>query len=127
MKKDVINPYLIQSISELHSLLKIPKPQHPLVSFIDLSKITCHFDDNLKSVVYSFYTVCIKKGFTGKMKYGQNFYDFDEGVMTFMSPGQVFSIEVNNNEKLKHSGWILYIHPDFLWNTPLARKIKEYE
>ena len=56
MKKEVQMPHLIQSISELHSLLKIPKPEHPLVSFVDLSKITCHFEDNLKSVVYSFYT-----------------------------------------------------------------------
>jgi len=124
MKKEVHIPYTIQSISELHSLLKIPKPEHPLVSFVDLSKITCHFDDNLKSVIYSFYTVCIKKGFTGKMKYGQNTYDFDEGVMTFMSPGQVISTEVSVDTAVY--GAMLVIHPDFIQNYALAKNIKGY-
>jgi AraC family transcriptional activator of pobA len=124
MKKEVHVPYTIHSLSEMHRLLKIPKPEHPLVSFVDLSKISCHFDDNLKSVVYDFYTVCIKKGFTGKMRYGQNFYDFDEGVMTFMSPGQVISTEVSVDTSVY--GAMLVIHPDFIQNYPLAKNIKDY-
>ena len=59
------------------------------------------------------------------MKYGQQEYDFDEGVMIFISPGQVFSIEAD--KELKHTGWLLLIHPDYLWNTPLAKTIKQYE
>jgi AraC-like DNA-binding protein len=47
--------------------------------------------------------------------------------MFFMSPGQVFSIEFNKDEKLEQSGWMLLVHPDFLWNTPLARTIRQYE
>ena len=62
-----------------------------------------------------------------KMKYGQQEYDFDEGIMFFMSPGQVFGIEVEEGETLKHSGWLLLVHPDFLWNTALAKTIKQYE
>lgn len=124
MKKEAHIPYTIHSISEMHHLLKLPKPQHPLVSFIDLSKISCHFDDNLKSVIYDFYTVCIKKAFTGKMRYGQNYYDFDEGVMTFMSPGQVISTEVPVDTSVY--GAMLVIHPDFIQNYPLAKNIKEY-
>jgi len=61
------------------------------------------------------------------MKYGQQEYDFDEGIMSFLAPGQVFSIGPAAGGELKHSGWILYFHPDFLWNTPLAKKIKQYE
>jgi AraC-like DNA-binding protein len=61
------------------------------------------------------------------MKYGQQKYDFDDGIMFFMAPGQVFGIEVGEGEELKHSGWVLFIHPDFLWKTPLAKAIKQYE
>lgn len=124
MKKEAHIPHTIHSISEMHQLLKIPKPAHPLVSFVDLSQISCRFDNNLKSVVYGFYTVSIKKGFKGKMKYGQNYYDFDEGVMTFMSPGQVISTEVSIDTSVY--GSMLVIHPDFIQNYPLGKKIKDY-
>jgi AraC family transcriptional activator of pobA len=47
--------------------------------------------------------------------------------MFFIAPNQVFGIEPGNDETLKRSGWMLLIHPDFLWNTPLAKTIKQYE
>jgi AraC-like DNA-binding protein len=58
--------------------------------------------------------------------YGQQKYDFDEGLMAFMSPGQVLRGEEGG---VPHNleGWMLFIHPDFLWNTSLANKIKQYE
>lgn len=58
------------------------------------------------------------------MKYGQQEYNFDEGIMFFISPGQIFSVEIDKGSLLKHSGWLLLIHPYFLWNTALAKKIK---
>jgi AraC-like DNA-binding protein len=61
------------------------------------------------------------------MRYGQQDFDFDEGVMHFMAPKQVLSIQQLTEDELKHSGWLLLIHPDFLWNTPLSKKIKGYE
>lgn len=69
----------------------------------------------------------MKRSFNSGVKYsyGQQTYDFDEGVMFFMSPGQVFSIA--SEEEFRHTGWMLLVHPDFLWNTPLAKKIKQYE
>lgn len=57
----------------------------------------------------------------------QQAYDFDEGLMAFMSPGQVFGIEVEKDSILMQSGWMSSIHPDFLWNTPLAKTIDQYE
>ena len=124
MKKEDLIPYNITSISELHQLLRIPKPDHPLVSFVNLRDISCHFDNNLKSVIYNFYTISIKRGFKGKMRYGQNYYDFDEGVMTFMGPGQIISTEVPMDSSVY--GSMLVIHPDFIQNYALAKKIKEY-
>ncbi|HMI64779.1 MAG TPA: helix-turn-helix transcriptional regulator [Cyclobacteriaceae bacterium] len=79
------------------------------------------------SLMFDFYSISLKRNFNAKMKYGQQQYDFDEGILFFMSPGQVFGIEVEKGETLKHTGWLLFIHPDFLWNTPLAKTIKRYE
>lgn len=62
-----------------------------------------------------------------KMRYGQKQYDFDEGIMFFVSPNQVFSIEPEANPTTKRSGWMLLIHPDFFWKTSLAKTIKQYE
>jgi AraC-like DNA-binding protein len=83
--------------------------------------------DEPVSLVNDFYAIGLKRNFDAKMKYGQQHYDFDCGMMTFLSPGQVLRIEVEAGKELKHSGWLLLVHPDFLWNTPLAKKIKQYD
>jgi AraC family transcriptional activator of pobA len=124
MKKEANYPYVINSISELHRLLGLPKPEHPLISVIDMSGIKCHFDADMKSVIYNFYSICTKNDFKGNLKYGQNYYDFDGGVMTFFSPGQVLSIE--NTEELVLNGMWLVVHPDFLQGYQLAKAIKDY-
>ncbi|WP_461452514.1 helix-turn-helix domain-containing protein [Mucilaginibacter sp.] len=124
MKKTVNTPFIFNSISELHRVLQLPKPQHPLISVINLAEITCYEGNDLQSVVYNFYSICIKKGFEGKMKYGQNYYDFDEGIMTFFSPGQVISTEIIEGMSL--NGWWLVVHPDFLMNYQIAKNIKDY-
>jgi len=117
----------IKTISEYHRLMELPKPEHPLISVIDLETITYSPGNEPRSLVFDFYSVSLKRNYNAKIKYGQQEYDFDEGIMFFISPGQVFGIEVNKNEKLKRSGWLLLVHPDFLWNTPLAKTIKQYE
>ncbi len=124
MKKTAPPPYPINTVYQLHHLLDLPKPGHPLVSVIDLAEVKCYLDQSLKSVVYNFYSICIKKNFKGKLKYGQNYYDFDEGVMTFFSPGQVIATGVTDDAALL--GWWLIIHPDFIRNYTLSAKIKEY-
>jgi len=124
MKKSDNQPYTINSIPDLHRLLELPKPSHPLVSVINLAEIKCYLDTSMKSWIYNFYSICIKKDFKGKMKYGQNYYDFDEGIMTFSSPGQVIATEVTADLSL--SGCWLIIHPDFVRNYRLAKTIKDY-
>lgn len=116
----------MKTISQYHQFVGLPKPAHPLISLIsfDLSK-QWHYKESL-SLINDFYSIALKRNFTGKIKYGQQEYDFDEGIMTFMSPGQVLSIEMKEGEELKHSGWLLLIHPDFFWNTALAKTIRQY-
>ncbi|GAB3886624.1 helix-turn-helix domain-containing protein [Spirosoma agri] len=124
MKKESTPPYVITSISELHRLLELPKPAHPLVSVINLNDIQCHLTETMRSVIYNFYSICTKKDFKGKMKYGQSYYDFDDGIMTFFSPGQVIS--TTETDEISLCGIWLVVHPDFVRNYPLAKRLKEY-
>jgi AraC-like DNA-binding protein len=116
-------PVRIKSISEFHRLRGLPQPEHPLISVVDFAKMNLPQDDD--SIVSSYYTISIKRG-VGKMFYGQQEYDFDEGVMYCMAPNQVLRVAPAQDPTTR-SGWILLIHPDFLWNTSLAKTIKQYE
>ena len=116
-------PYRIKSISDAHRLAGIEKPQHPLISFVDVSKFTN--ESKVSSVLLDFYTVSLKRG-CNNLLYGQQKYDFDEGLMAFMAPGQIMRGEEGGIPP-NMQGWMLLIHPDFLWNTTLAKKIKKYE
>jgi AraC family transcriptional activator of pobA len=119
-------PQQIKSIAEFHRLRGMPGPMHPLVSvvrFENMKQDAVH----PKSWVLDFYAIALKKNFNAKLKYGQQVYDFDEGIMTFMAPGQKIGIETNPDEPLEHSGWLLIFHADFLWNTPMSKSIRQYE
>ncbi len=122
-------PYRVKTISEFHQLRGLPKPEHPLVSVVNLDTTTSLNVHEPQSVVLDFYSISIKRCLSGKGKfrYGQQEYDFDEGVMFFIAPGQVFGVEAEPHSAAKLSGWALGVHPDFLWNTPLAKTIKHYE
>ena len=120
-------PFRIKTISEYHKVMGLPKPDHPLVSVINMESIKRIPGNGPISLVFDFYSISLKRNFNARIKYGQQQYDFDEGVMFFISPGQVFGIEVEKGKSVKRSGWMLLIHPDFLWNTPLAKTIKQYE
>ena len=122
---DKPGPHRIRTITEFHQYRQLPKPEHPLISVINFEKIRYLQDDEPVHFVNDCYSVALKRNFKGKFKYGQQEYDFDEGVLFFTSPGQVYSIE--SDPELHHSGWLLLIHPDFFWNTPLAQKMKQYE
>jgi AraC family transcriptional regulator, transcriptional activator of pobA len=115
----------IKSISEYHRFRGLPQPDHPLISVVDYSKMELATGENLPGIVTNYYSIAIKRG-VGKMFYGQQQYDFDEGVMYCIAPNQVLRVEPSPNNT-KRSGWILLIHPDFLWGTPLAKNIKKYE
>jgi len=119
--------YRVKTISEFHQFRKLPKPEHPLISVIDVGAIKHLPGEEPANFVFDFYSIALKRNFNAKMRYGQQAYDFDEGIMFFMAPGQVFGIDINHNTELKQSGWMLLIHPDFLWNTPLAKTIKHCE
>lgn len=118
-----LKPYRIKSITEGHRIAGLQKPYHPLISMVDVTDFKN--DSHIRAVVFDFYVVSVKRG-CNNLLYGQQRYDFDEGLMAFTSPGQVLRGEEGGRPPgLK--GWMLFIHPDFLWGTPLAKKIKQYE
>ncbi|AKD53665.1 helix-turn-helix domain-containing protein [Spirosoma radiotolerans] len=116
-------PFRIKSIAEIHRLMNLPKPQHPLIGMIELKGLKS--DPGIAAVITDLYVVSLKRG-CDKLVYGQQKYDFDEGLMAFISPGQLLRGDANG---MPHQldGWMLFIHPDFLWNTSLAKKIKQYD
>lgn len=120
-------PYRVHSISEFYRLKGLPQPEHPLISVIDYSTIKCVSEIQSIYWIFDFYNISIKRGLNAKLKYGQQGYDFDNGVMFFTAPNQVFGIEPEPNPTTARSGWMLLIHPDFLWNTPLSKIIHHYE
>jgi AraC-like DNA-binding protein len=112
----------ISSISELHQLLKLPKPLHPLVSLVDNTELTVNKEFLNRNFVLNFYKISYKFSENGKMGYGQGYYDFNEGGMMFTAPNQILS----TNEEAAYHGYTLLMHPDFIRNYPLAKNIKKY-
>ena len=116
----------IKTLGEFHKIRGLPSPQHPLVSLMDYGKCTILPEHMGERWTFDFYSIGIKRN-VGKLRYGQREYDFDEGILSFISPGQLLRIEPNGNADQKPSGWLLLIHPDFLWNSVLAKSIKDYD
>ncbi len=119
-------PQRVKTTSEFHQLRGLPKPEHPLISVVNMETVSHAVDKNNPTWIFDFYSISVKRSLNVKYRYGQREYDFDEGVMFFIAPNQVFGIEAVE-EGTKTLGWVLLIHPDFLWNTPLAKTIRKYE
>jgi len=119
-----------KTISEWFHAWQLPKPEHPLISVIKVDVARMMRSGDAFTSFCDFYCIALKR-VTGaqdlKLKYGQQPYDFNEGILSFVSPGQVTSLTVEKDVEVRQSGWYLIVHADFLWNTPLANTIKRYE
>jgi len=124
---NVQQPYRIKSIKEYHKILDIGAPEHPMISVIHLTDITPYKSEDSVKVIFDFYIISLKKVDLGDVHYGygQQKYDFDNGILFFIAPNQVFSFKAD--EDFKSSGSMLLIHPDFLWGSALAKTIKKYD
>lgn len=116
----------IKTISQFHTLRGLPKPKHPLISVINFEDMAPALESGKQSLIFDFYMISVKRDMNHKYRYGQQDYDFDEGVMFCMAPHQVLSV-IREEHGKNPSGWMMMIHPDFLWNTPMATAIKKYE
>ena len=125
MKKQTQGPVIQNSISEMHRAMGIAEPEHPLISIVHFSEIAQHSDILEHGLVLNVYMIALKKDFKGKVKYGQNFYDFDEGMMSFIAPGQICYQNEPGYDPL--DGSMLIFHPDFLRGYALDKNIKSFE
>lgn len=114
----------IRTITEFHRLTSLPEPLHPLVS-VTRSEL-CQFapDGTWDHFMSQFYCIALKREVKGKIKYGQQSYDYDKGVMSFTAPRQVQSLDVKAVEC--GTGLLLFFHPDVLLKHLLANAIKQY-
>jgi AraC family transcriptional regulator, transcriptional activator of pobA len=122
VKKEKNIPHQFNSISELHRVLGLPKPLHPLVSLVDNTLIGVDKDQLPVSFSFNFYKISFKKKLRGKIKYGQGYYDFDEGGLVFTSPNQLLATD----DDTEYLGYTLLIHPDFIRNYPLGKNIHNF-
>lgn len=105
-----------------YNQLKGVETQHPLISVFDNSNSNAL--PNNTRLHFGFYAVFLKAGHCGELKYGRNNYDYDDGTMVFVAPGQV--LEVNNTDNYKSTGLTLLFHPDLIKGTALAKNINQY-
>ncbi|MEC7263375.1 MAG: helix-turn-helix transcriptional regulator [Bacteroidota bacterium] len=118
--------HTFNTLSEFHKFCALPKPEHPLISVVNYGQVDYQTIEKQITWTQNFYSIGLKRDIQAKVRYGQQEYDFDEGLLSFIGPRQVLQFEMLPMER-KPSGWLLLIHPDFLWNTPLAKTIKNYE
>ncbi len=117
------------TISEFHEFRHLPPPLHPLLSVVDVGTVPPLWPgEEPENLVLDFYAFSVKRMRNFRIRYGQQPFDFREGIMSFLAPGQVFSVAVADaTEEAEKSGWAVYIHPDLLWQTPLAATIRQYD
>lgn len=124
MKKEDHRLHRFESLSDAHRAFGLPQPVHPLISLINRAHTPVEPDRIPSRHVLGFYKVSFKPKLGGKLKYGQGYYDFNEGGLLFASPGQV--IGGNEDNGTVCSQYSLLIHPDFFLGYPLAKKIRQY-
>ncbi len=112
------------SISESHQAFGLPAPQHPLISLVHFNEEN-PFNTEMAPIydVLSFYKITFITKNSGKLKYGQKYYDYNEGSMLFFAPNQLVGTTEYNSETYCY---LLLIHPDFLLGHPLAKKTRQY-
>jgi len=124
MRETELNIKKIKSIKELHSFIGLPSPLNPLLTIIDHSQTQNNSQPAHQKLLLDFYNISIKRSFKGKLKYGKNHYDFDEGTMSFIAPNQIISID--SEEDRNNNGWSLLFHTDLIRQYPLGKAIKNY-
>ncbi|MEO6684576.1 MAG: helix-turn-helix transcriptional regulator [Dyadobacter sp.] len=123
MKNEMLKVHKLESISEIHRMLGIAGPLHPLISLMDATDGQIDLCKLPASYVTGFYKVSFITKMGGKFRYGQSYYDFDEGSLLFTAPNQIVGSAKDYQD---NAGYSLIIHPDFLRGYPLAKKIKQY-
>ncbi len=122
MKNETPKVIKLESITDLHRMAGLPGPVHPMVTLVDAKELL-HLCRVPVSYVLNFYMIILVTKLGGKFRYGQGYYDFDEGSLVFAAPNQILG---KMEGYLGAEGLVLFIHPDFFQSYPLAAKIKQF-
>lgn len=121
MKQDKTT-VILNSIDSYNKLYGI-ETRHPLVTVVDLKKATRTVNHVVMD--YGVYALFLKNGVYCTLKYGRQPYDYQEGTVVSFSPGQVIEVEMTTEEIAPDVIGLIF-HPDLIYGTPLADKIKNY-
>ncbi len=99
---------------------------HPLINIVDISSAPSVRIADLHS--FNFYTVFLKDINCGSIRYGRNYYDYQDGTLLFVAPEQIIKVEPESNTEndIVPQGWVLMFHPDILRGTQLGRNMRNY-
>ncbi|MFB6456646.1 helix-turn-helix domain-containing protein [Chitinophaga sp. Hz27] len=111
----------LDSVSQYNDMRGVPT-LHPLVSVIDLSKAK---QMPAKPFNFGLYGIYLKELKCGELKYGRNMYDYQEGTLVFIGPGQVLTVQPKV-KAFEAKGWALFFHPELLNGTSLGKHIQDY-
>lgn len=115
----------IESVTKLNDLFGNLETQNPLVTIIDFSQID-NFQNFIGTKIYSeLYSVMLKQQCSDTFKYGRSKFDFQNGTLIFVAPGQVIEIE-DEIISPESRDWGIFFHPDLLFGTDLNNTIKNY-
>ena len=116
--KEIIQLNSIDAYNKLRGV----ETRHPLVSVFDLSGKRAMPTDTFN---FGMYVVFLKELKCGELRYGRNTYDYQEGTLVFIAPGQIVGVQPNA-AAAEPKGWVLLFHPDLLTGTPLGKHIHDY-
>lgn len=123
MKAITQQTLVFNSISELMLALGHSKPQHPLIALIQYDQAKTNLEHAGRNFLIDFYKVSFKKNFKGQVKYGQGYYDFEEGGLAFLGPNQLVTM---SGDESAYEGYTLYFHMDLIRNYQLGKNIHQY-
>lgn len=119
------NVLKIDSISKLNALFGNQMDENPLVTIIDFSIIENFQKITGTKIYFELYSIMLKQQCGDSFKYGRSKFDFQNGTLIFIAPGQVIEIE-DEIEKSKNKDWGLFFHPDLLFGNELSKSIKKH-
>ncbi|KXX66905.1 AraC family transcriptional regulator [Flammeovirga sp. SJP92] len=117
--------YTIHSISELHEAFGYKKPNHPLISVINLAEVAISKEMLHLKIGTPFYAITLKTKVAHPFRYGREYFDFSEGYLFGIAPNQIIEVD-ETSEKGELEGWALYFHPDLILGYGLYDKISDY-
>lgn len=118
----------ISSISQIHQYLGYEAPVHPLITLLESDKLPARLPVTDKPILSELYAISLKNGRDCRMMYGRRSYDFQEGAILFLAPGQIMAPLEGDKDRTdaSFSSWTLVFHPDLVRSFPLQKLMSSY-